>query len=73
MTFFVLFFPTSGYLGTPNTAQQGKTQNDKSALLCHPTVVRLGNLWVLCVHGIWALTSNVEQFFGVSVVLTPSG
>ena len=37
MTFFMLFFPASGYLGTPNTAKQGQTQNDKSTLFWPPT------------------------------------
>ena len=36
MRFFVLFLPASGYLRAPNTAKQGKTQNDKSTLFYPP-------------------------------------
>ena len=36
MTLFVLFFPLSGHLGPPNTAKQGKPQNDKSTCLTPP-------------------------------------
>ena len=36
MTFFVLFFPASGYLGTPKHCKTRKTQNDKSTLFYLP-------------------------------------
>ena len=36
MTLFVLFSPASGYLGTPNTAKQGKAENDTSTLFYPP-------------------------------------
>ena len=37
MTLFALFFPASGYIEPPpNTAKQGKAQNDKSTLFTPP-------------------------------------
>ena len=37
MTLFVMFFQHLAILGPPNTAKQGKRQNDKSTLLYPPT------------------------------------
>ena len=45
--FFVPFFPASGNLGTPpNSAKQGKTQNDKSTLFYNPTYRGNGSIYL---------------------------